>query len=129
MDLARFVTLVAAFVTAFRAGDTLRFDERFTPRLADARLAVPRLEDARFDEARFAERLRAEPDFFALDFRPPLFLREPPRADDLRAEDLRAEDLRAEDFFRPPDLRPLFFPRFEPPRDDFLAAAMLQAPI
>lgn len=82
----------------------------------------------------FAAGLRAE-DFFADDF----------RADDFFAEDFFAEDLRAGplelDFRAPPaflaaffpraellragaDFRPplLFFPPFEPPRDDFLAA-------
>ena len=107
----------------------MRPDERFLA--LDERFLVLRLAadffDARFGE-RFAELLRAELDFLALDLRPldflaldlrpPPLLRAPPRADDLRAGDLR-----------PADLRPLFFARFEPPRDDFLAAAMLRAPI
>lgn len=115
----------------------MRADERFfvAPRFAVDFLAprfavdflAPRFA-ARFAVGRFLELLRAELDFFALDLRPPPLLRAPPRADDLRADDLRPEDLRPEDL-RPADLRPLFLPRFEPPRDDFLAAAMIRAPI
>ena len=111
MDLARFATPLAAFETALRLGrETLRFGERFF----EARFGADFFA-ARF-AGRFLELLRAELDFLA-PLRPPL-LRAPPRADDLRA-----------DFFFAADFRPLFLPRFEPPRDDFLAAAMLRAPI
>lgn len=85
-------------------------------RLEDARLGAPR-----FAEARFGALFRAE-DFFALDLRAAFFRVPPLRADDLRADDLRADDLRGAAFF------PLDF-FLEPPRDDFLAAAMIRAPI
>ena len=118
MDLARFATPLAAFETALRLGsETLRFAERFLVARFGADFFA-----ARFAAGRFLELLRFELDFFAPDLRPPLL-----RAD-LRPPLLRADDLRA-DFFLAADLRPLFLPRFEPPRDDFLAAAMLRAPI
>jgi hypothetical protein len=63
--------------------------------------------DLRADEARFGALLRA------------LLFRELPA----REEDLRAGA------FRPPERPPVFLPPLEPPRDDFLAAAMLRAPI
>lgn len=147
MDFARLVTPPAALLTDLRVGrDILLVLERFfaprfvPPRLAAERLVPPRFADDflavdvrlaedRFDDARFAERLRAEPDFPALDLRPLLF-RPPPllRAPALLRPPPRADDLRADAFFAP-DFPLLFLPRFEPPRDDFLAAAMIRAPI
>ncbi|MDO8501673.1 MAG: hypothetical protein Q7S20_07500 [Gemmatimonadaceae bacterium] len=91
------------------------------PEVARLRLVVPRFaEDLRADEARFDALFlvlflvlfRAD-DFFAPLFLALFFALEP-REDDLRA-----------DGFRPPELPPLLFLPFEPPRDDFLAAAML----
>jgi hypothetical protein len=85
-----------------------------------------RREDARFGALFFAADLREL--FFAGDLRAALFLLGAlffpalflagPRLDDLRAEDFRT-------LLRPP----VFFLPFEPPRDDFLAAAMIRAPI
>ena len=119
-DLARFVTPLAAFETVLRLGRPTPF------RLLDARFLLPlrfaedlRADDLR-DAARFAPDFRAELRFLALAPRE-LDL----RAEDLRADDFRADDLRADDFRREPP----FLPPFEPPRDDFLAAAMIRAPI
>lgn len=126
IDLARLVTPLAALFTALREGsETLRaLDVRLlAPRFADDFFfaGAERLEDARlgaprFAEARFGALFRAE-DFFALDLRAAFF-----RVPLLRADDLRADDLRGAAFF------PLDF-FLEPPRDDFLAAAMIRAPI
>lgn len=100
-------------MTAFRVGTTDFFAEVF--------LLV---------EARFGADLRAAlflvPDrFFAADFLAPDFLAARfgalLRALERFALFFRAGDLRAEDF------RALFF--LAPPRDDFLAAAMLPAPM
>lgn len=115
-DLARLVTPLAAFVTVLRVGRRTPF--RFA-------------EDLRADDLRDEARLRLDAARFAPDFRAELrFLALPrreldPRAEDLRADDFRADDLRADDFRREPP----FLPPFEPPRDDFLAAAMIRAPI
>lgn len=127
-DLARFDTPDAARVTSLRLGREI--------------LLPP---DFREDDARFV--------FLPVDLRAEL-LRPPPlravllrpvplralllllalllRAVVLRPELLRAApflplDLRADDFRLPE--RPAFLPPFEPPRDDFLAAAMIRAPI
>lgn len=86
-------------------------------------LAVLRREDARFGALFFAALfflagpLRAAVFFLAAPLFPALFLAGP-REDDLRAEDFLT-------LLRPP----AFFLPFEPPRDDFLAAAMIRAPI
>lgn len=81
--------------------------------------------------------LRLERDFFAAVFAA-VFRLEPARFatlffDALRA--LRPDDFRAAELPRLPadflagDFRVLFLPLFDPVRDDFLAAAMLQAPM
>jgi len=114
-DLARLVTPLAAFDTVLRLGRPMPF------RLLAARFLVPPrfAVDLRADDLRDAPR-------FAPDFRAELrFLALAPRELDLRAEDLRPDDLRADDLRREPP----FLPPFEPPRDDFLAAAMIRAPI
>ncbi len=133
IERACFVTRVAALLTALRVGITVFF------------AAVFLLVAARRGDDFFAA------DFFALDFRAPVFLPEVFLALDFGAVDFfiadflpapdffdarfgallralerfavffRAGDLRAEDF------RALFF--LAPPRDDFLAAAMLRAPM
>ena len=115
-ERACFVTRFAAFFTAFCVGTT---DDFFAVFL---RVGARRGEDLRaadfFDADFFAEDFLA-PDFFAA-FLVALFgalLRLPERF----AVFFRAGDLRAEDF------RALFF--LAPPRDDFLAAAMLRAPM
>ena len=88
----------------------LRPDEDLRPRVL--------LPDPLLDELpAFLRKLLRAP-FFA-PFRAPLPA--PPRALDRFADDLRPDDLRADDF------RALFL--LAPPRDDFLAAAMLRAPM
>ena len=118
-DLTRF----AAFLTVFRVGTTDAFFAVFL------RVGARRGEDLRaavfFDADFFAEDFLA-PDFFAAASRPaPVFLDALfgalLRLVDRFALFFRAGDLRAEDF------RALFF--LAPPRDDFLAAAMLRAPM
>jgi hypothetical protein len=102
-------------------------------------LALLRREDFRAGDDFFAD------DFRAIDLRAEAFL-----ADDFRAEDFRADDFLALDFLadeprlderrrgadarfpadlraddlRPPARRAPFFAPLEPPRDDFLAAAI-----
>jgi hypothetical protein len=85
---------------AFRAGPGLFADERALLRADPVLRAVLRRRER--DERRAVDLLLAELRFRALD---------PRRAD----ERLRALPL-------------LFLPRFDPPRDDFLAAAMIRAP-
>jgi hypothetical protein len=112
---ARFVTPDAARVTVFLLGSEsflppafLRDDARFGALF----LAVPaRLADA----LRPLLALRAAPFFAAL-------FRAGPRELERREELFLAGD------FRPLERLPDFFPPFEP-RDDFLAAAMIRAPI
>jgi hypothetical protein len=104
----------AAFETDLRVGSEsflaafLREEARFGARLGALFFAVV---------LRAALFFRAGPLLLAALFFPALFLAGP-RLDDLRAEDFRTL------------LRPtVFFLPFEPPRDDFLAAAMIRAPI
>ena len=90
----------------------------------------------RLGSVRLRELERLRDDFFAELFRAgdfrALFFRAGPRELDFRADfipreaDFREDDLRAGPF-RPLDLRPAppFLPVFEPPRDDFLATAIL----
>ena len=76
----------------------------------------------------FLEAARFLPPLFrALLLRPELFRAALLRPLLLRAGPLIDLDLRAGDFRR--DERPAFLPPLEPPREDFLAAAMLPAPI
>ena len=146
-DLARFVTPEAARATVLRLGrpsfrppDLRAVEPRFAPRFAPP---------FRAGADRFAEALR--PDDVPLEaFRPvllrPLLLRAGPlRPALLRAGPFLPALLRAgpreprepdfreadplEEAFRPPERVPAFLPPFEPPRDDFLAAAMIRAPI
>jgi len=110
---------------AFRADPALFLEERALLRAEPALRAVllgREREDRRALDAFFAE----------------LRLLDPPRVD----ERLRAPPRAADDPFlallRPPAFRAdvprlrepplLFLPRFDPPRDDFLAAAMILAP-
>ncbi len=142
-ERARFAIVPAAFVIApLRAVERFRvldfrgedfFAEDFFA--GDLRAGDLRAEDLRAEDFR-AEDLRPD-DFRADDFEA-LFFRAGPRELDFRAPplfradlvprdaDFREEDLRAGPL-RPPDLRPappLFLAFFEPPRDDFLAAAI-----
>jgi hypothetical protein len=128
-DLARFVTPEAALLTARRLGsDILRPLDFFAPR--DLRAAEPRFDPLlRAGLERFADVLRPP------DLRPallragpflPALLRAGPRIP--REPDLREAD-RLDEAFLPPERLPAFLPPFEPPRDDFLAAAMIRAPI
>jgi hypothetical protein len=127
-DRARFVTPDAAFETVRRLGNDILRPPDFAPRDL-------RADDPRFDPPflagleRLADVLRP-PDlrpalFRAGPFRPALFRAGPriPREPDLREADPLDED------FLPPERAPAFLPPFEPPRDDFLAAAMIRAPI
>jgi hypothetical protein len=122
---------LAAFVTVFRVGTTDVFFAVFL------RVVARRGEDFRatdfFDEDFLAEDFLAEDflaeDFLAEDFRPPDFFAA--FLDALFGALLRLLE-RFAVFFRPGDLRAedfraLFF--LAPPRDDFLAAAMLRAPM
>ena len=117
------VTRFAALFTVLRVGTTDGFFAVFL------RVGARRGEDLRaavfFDADFFAEDFLA-PDFFAAAFRPaPVFLDALFgalfRLLERFALFFRAGDLRAEDF------RALLF--LAPPRDDFLAAAMLRAPM
>lgn len=137
-DFARFVTPDAARDTALRLGSEslrplLRADApRFVPLLRevaprfadDLRADDLRADDLRADDLR-ADDLRAGP-FRAGPLRADLFLAAPLRAGPLmpREPDLREADPRDEAFL-PPERVPAFFPPLEPPRDDFLAAAMI----
>jgi hypothetical protein len=118
------VTRFAALLTVLRVGTTDFLAELF--RFALARRGAD-LRAALFFELDFFIADFLPPDFFAADFlaavlRPPLFFAAARFGALARfALFLRAGDLRAE------DLRPLFF--LAPPRDDFLAAAMLRAPM
>ena len=118
IDRARLLTPVAALVTAFLVGSMDFLAAVFflgAARFAEVlRLAL--LRDGDF----FAGDFRAA-DFFAADFLAGAVFFERFFGAALRAAFLRAGDLRAEDF------RALFF--LVPPRDDFLAAAMLRAPM
>jgi hypothetical protein len=129
---------VAALRVDFFADDFLADDFLADDFLADDFLAGDFLAGDFLADDFFAEDFLAE-DFLADDFLPPfragpreLDFRAPPllRADFIpRDADLRDEDLRAGPL-RPLDLRPappLFLPVFEPPRDDFLAAAILSS--
>lgn len=77
--------------------------------------------DARLDAAFRA----VAPRFRGLDARFEALDRRPPRDADLAALLFRPPDFRAA-VLRPRELLPLFLRPFEPPRDDFLAAAMIQ---
>jgi hypothetical protein len=118
-------------------------------------LPLLRPPDLRADEPRFDPLFLAGLERFADDLRPPdlrpallragpflpALLRAGPRIPrdvDLREADFLddvflEEDFLDEDFlaeaFLPPERVPPFLPLFEPPRDDFLAAAMIRAPI
>ncbi|MBA3342084.1 MAG: hypothetical protein H0T48_09630 [Gemmatimonadaceae bacterium] len=122
------MTRVAALLTALRRrGAVLR-----------RRLALF------FVAARLAVFFRPEPDLFAgafrlgLDFFAAVFLVGRARLAALffdAPRDLRPDDFRDDELpplpadFLPADFRVLFLPVFDPVRDDFLAAAMLRAPI
>ena len=121
-DFARFVTPDAARDTVFRLG-------RESLRPLDLRPDAPRF------EPRFEPPLRADPRFAGA-LRPVDLRAGPLRADPFLAAPLRAgpripreADFREADFrdeaFLPPERVPAFLPPFEPPRDDFLAAAMI----
>lgn len=123
MERARFVTPVAALVTCLRDGSMDFFAAVFflaAPRFAEVlRPVLLRAVDFLTEDFRAL-------DFRAADFRPDDFFVNPDFFDAflgaaLRALFLRAGDLRADDF------RALFF--LEPARDDFLAAAMIRAPM
>ncbi len=115
------VTPVAALVTCLRDGSIDFFAMVFlrgAARLAEVlRPVLLRALDFLTEDFRAL-------DFFAAGFLPDDFLADffdAFRGAGLRALFLRAGDLRAEDF------RALFF--LDPPRDDFLAAAMIPAPM
>ena len=117
--------LLARFAVRFRVA-LLRPPELF---LAEERFATAALRPPeRFLAAllravllrEVLRRLRDEPELFRD------APRELPRA--LRALLLRPPVFRPR-VFRPPPPPALFLPRFEPPRDDFLAAAIISAPI
>jgi hypothetical protein len=138
---AFFTDLRVGRTEVFLAGDFFRAGARRDEDLrAEVLLELDRFADERFEEDLFDEELPAEEDLFADD----LF------AEDLFADDFRPPDLRVADFFdalfgalfrllerdalflragdlRAEDFRALFF--LAPPRDDFLAAAMLRAPM
>jgi hypothetical protein len=136
------VTPDAAFETARRLGSDIFLPPDLAPPLrADApRFDPVRFDPVRFDPARFDPPFLAGLERFADDLRPPdlrpalfragpflpaLFRAGPriPREPDLRGADPLDE------LFLPPERAPAFLPPFEPPRDDFLAAAMIRAPI
>jgi len=100
--------LLELFVAEDRfATAALRPDERFLAPLLRAVLLRDELRRFRDEPVLFRDAPRAPPrDLRALLFRPPV---------------LRPRVFRP---LRPPALE-LFLPRFEPPRDDFLAAAMI----
>jgi hypothetical protein len=144
-DDARFRVALFARLALFRPDDRdaeldLRPPARFP---APAFRAVVLRDELLFREELL--RFRAEPPRFLAE--PARFLAEPPRDELLRAlpfdplrdprepreaaPDLRAPPLRPPArprVFRPPALE-LFLPPLEPLRDDFLAAAMISAPI
>ncbi|MEJ7760164.1 MAG: hypothetical protein WKF55_11325 [Gemmatimonadaceae bacterium] len=123
------------------AADTPRF-AAIRPRLAELFVAGPRLAALFLAGARLLVLLPAlllvEARFVAalflviLPFLTVLLRVDAPRvvadfAPLLRAADFRAGDLRALDFL--PAVPAFLLPLFEPPRDDFLAAAIFQAPM
>ncbi len=122
------------------AADTPRF-AAIRPRLAELFVAGPRLAALFLAGARLLVLLPAlllvEARFVALFFIILPFLTVLLRVDAprvvadfaplLRAADFRAGDLRALDFL--PAVPAFLLPLFEPPRDDFLAAAIFQAPM
>lgn len=122
----------AARVTVLRLGnailrpvaflrDEARFGAAFLPALFLAGLFLAVLE--RFADALRALLLRAGPLLPALLRAGPRLPRELELREPARDEVPLAED------FRPPERLALFLPPLEPPRDDFLAAAMIRAPI
>ena len=118
-ELAPLEVEVALFLAPFRAGPL-----RAVVRFADAPdFRVDALLDAAFRPV--APRLRAaDARLDAADRRADEAPRPPPRDADL-ALLFRLPDFRAA-VLRPRELLPLFLRLFEPSRDDFLAAAMIQ---
>ena len=122
----------------------MREDARFFPELFRAgelvRLALLRLELLRAEEAFLAALFRDVP-LRAVLFRVPARFRDELLRDELLRDELFRDELLRDAplrpaLFRPPDFRlpraplvDLFLPPFEPPRDFFLAAAMISAPI
>ena len=137
--LAADLLLPLAAILRF-AADTPRF-AAIRPRLAELFVAGPRLAALFLAGARLLVLLPAlllvEARFVALfliilPFLTVLLRVDAPRvvadfAPLLRAADFRAGDLRALDFL--PAVPAFLLPLFEPPRDDFLAAAIFQAPM
>jgi hypothetical protein len=144
-DFAVAATPDAARVTVARLGSETRFADFFALarrapddvlRADDLRVEDLRADDLRADDLR-ADDLRADDlralDFLAADLRLDAAFRDPderlpadflallPR--ELLDAERRDDDLRAEDL-RPPERLELFFAPLEPPRDDFLAAAI-----
>jgi len=103
----------ARFLELFRAGASLR-----------ALVLFAEAPDFRLDALLDALFRAVAPRFRGPDARLEA-LRRPPRDADLPALLFRPPDFRAA-VLRPRELLPLFLRPFEPPRDDFLAAAMIQ---